>query len=64
MATLLTNRLFGLMMSVAGIQNFHLKTPVHLIIITIGMMTLLVYILTSLVSLRIRKVKPRELITE
>jgi putative ABC transport system permease protein len=64
MASLLTNRLFALMMSIAGFQNFHLKAPIILTVITIGIMTLMVYLLTSLVSLRIRKLKPRELITE
>jgi len=64
LAAVTINPLCVLMLSVSGIQNCSFQVPISLVLITIGIMTALTLTTTTLVSVRIRHVNPRELITD
>ncbi len=64
LAVLTINPLCTLMLSAVGISNGFFIIPVSLIGISLILMELLTVITTTLVSVRIRKVNPRELMTD
>lgn len=63
-AAILINPLCTLLLSMSGLKRCDFIIPGDLILATIGIMTLLTVFTTTLVSVRIRKLNPRELIAD
>lgn len=64
LAAILINPLSTLLLSMSGLRSCSFSIPFILVLITLGIMTFLTFVTTTLVSLRIRRLNPRELIAE